>query len=175
MLGKDYGNQDCSLARALEVVGERWTLLIVRDAFYGVRRFSDFADHLDIPRAVLADRLRHLVETGLMERQPDPGRAGREVYELTGSGRELWPSLHALMGWGARFNTGRQPPRRFRHATCSAALDGRGACSRCGVTPAAEDVVTVVPTGSGPTRSDPVSAALRAPHQLLEPLAVERA
>ena len=60
MLGKDYEGQDCSLARALEVVGERWTLLIVRDAFYGVRRFSDFAAHLDIPRAVLSDRLAGL-------------------------------------------------------------------------------------------------------------------
>ena len=64
MLGNDYEGQDCGLARALEVVGERWTMLILRDAFYGVQRFSDFAVHLDIPRAVLTDRLRYLYSTG---------------------------------------------------------------------------------------------------------------
>src|ERR1700690_1478964 len=74
MLGKDYQRQDCSLARALEVVGERWTLLIVRDAFYGVRRFNDFQAHLDIPKAVLSDRLNGLVEDGILERRPDPPR-----------------------------------------------------------------------------------------------------
>jgi DNA-binding HxlR family transcriptional regulator len=68
----DYDGQDCALARALEVVGERWTPLILRDAFYGVRRFSDFQVHLDIPRAVLADRLNGLVEDGLLVRIPDP-------------------------------------------------------------------------------------------------------
>ena len=64
MLGKDYQRQDCSLARALEVIGERWTLLIVRDAFYGVRRFNDFQVHLDIPKAVLSDRLSGLADDG---------------------------------------------------------------------------------------------------------------
>ena len=72
MLGKDYQRQDCSLARALEVVGERWTLLIVRDAFYGVRRFNDFQAHLDIPKAVLSDRLNGLVEDGILERLARP-------------------------------------------------------------------------------------------------------
>jgi DNA-binding HxlR family transcriptional regulator len=74
MLGRDYKRQDCSLARALEVVGERWTLLIVRDAFYGVRRFSDFQAHLDIPKAVLSERLGWLIENGVLQRRPDPGR-----------------------------------------------------------------------------------------------------
>ncbi|MBV8713141.1 MAG: helix-turn-helix transcriptional regulator, partial [Solirubrobacterales bacterium] len=70
MLGKDYEAQDCSLARALEVIGERWTLLILRDAFFGVRRFNDFHVHLDIPKAVLSDRLSGLVEDGILEREP---------------------------------------------------------------------------------------------------------
>ena len=70
MLGKDYERQDCSIARALEVVGERWTLLIVRDALYGVRRFNDFHAHLDVPKAVLSDRLSSLVEHGILERGP---------------------------------------------------------------------------------------------------------
>jgi DNA-binding HxlR family transcriptional regulator len=169
VLGKDYPGQDCSLARALEVVGERWTLLIIRDAFYGVRRFSDFAAHLDIPRAVLAERLRGLVETGLMERRPDAERPGREVYELTRSGRELWPALHALIRWGARFSTRPGSPRRFLHAACDTVLDERGECPHCEVAPKPKDVVTIGP-GKGPFRTDPVSAALHSPRRLLQPL-----
>src|SRR4051794_11162390 len=87
MLGNDYRRQDCALARALETVGERWTLLIVRDAFFGVRRFSDFQAHLDIPKAVLSDRLAGLVEGGVLERLPDPDHAGRHLYRLTQAGR----------------------------------------------------------------------------------------
>src|SRR6202451_518856 len=102
MLGKDYQGQDCALARALEVVGERWTMLIVRDALYGVRRFNDFQAHLDIPKAVLSDRLSGLVEDGVLERKPDPDRPGRHVYELPRAGRDLWPVLHALLTWGVR-------------------------------------------------------------------------
>ena len=169
MLGTDYAGQDCSLARALEVVGERWTLLILRDAFYGVRRFSDFAAHLDIPRAVLADRLRGLVDDGVMARKPDPERRSRDVYELTRSGCELWPSLHALMRWGARFSTRPGSPRRFLHAACEAELDERGTCVRCGGSPTPNDIATVGP-GEGPFRVDAVSAALQAPRRLLQPL-----
>ena len=102
MLGKDYENQDCALARALEVVGERWTLLIVRDAFYGVRRFNDFQAHLDIPKAVLSDRLAGLVDEDILERRPDPSHAGRHLYELTPAGRDLWPAINALLAWGDR-------------------------------------------------------------------------
>src|SRR5688500_12687110 len=87
-LGTDYAGQTCSLARTLEVVGERWTLLIVRDLFFGVRRFSDLQRHLDIPRAVLSARLAALVEAGIVE--PDP-------YRLSERGEELWPAVHALM------------------------------------------------------------------------------
>src|SRR5262245_3594344 len=102
MLGKDYEQQDCAIARALETIGERWTLLIVRDAFLGVRRFSDFEAHLDIPKAVLSDRLRGLVDDGIMARTPDPDHAGRRVYELTDAGRDLWPVLYSVLVWGGR-------------------------------------------------------------------------
>ncbi|MQA85043.1 MAG: transcriptional regulator [Streptosporangiales bacterium] len=173
MLGKDYPAQDCALARALEVVGERWTPLILRDAFYGVRRFSDFAAHLDIPRAVLSERLRHLVEAGVLERRPDPERPGRDAYELTPSGRELWPALHALMRWGVRFHATPGRTRRFVHAACDVALDERGLCTRCGAAPAPEDVLTFGP-GRKPPREDAVSAALQAPRRLLQPLVLDR-
>src|SRR5205085_10100517 len=110
-------------------------------AFYGVRRFSDFAAHLDIPRAVLSDRLAGLVEDGLMQRRPDPERAGREVYELTRDGRELWPALHTLMSWGRRFRDRPGAPRRFRHAACGTVLDEHSACPQAGSPP---------PPGAGP-------------------------
>jgi DNA-binding HxlR family transcriptional regulator len=173
MLGKDYADQDCALARALEVVGERWTLLILRDAFYGVRRFSDFAAHLDIPRAVLAERLRGLVEDGLLLRRADPERPGREVYELTSSGRELWPALHALTRWGVRFHRAPERTRRFLHAACGTPLDERGGCPRCGTAPPPEEVLTA-PAAGTPLRRDPVSVALREPRHLLEPLVAAR-
>ncbi|MFC7728001.1 winged helix-turn-helix transcriptional regulator [Actinomadura keratinilytica] len=93
-LGKDYARQDCAVARALEVVGERWTMLIIRDALYGVRRFSDFLARLDIPRAVLSQRLQSLVDAGVLE------KAGHE-YVITETGKELWPVVHALARWGS--------------------------------------------------------------------------
>jgi DNA-binding HxlR family transcriptional regulator len=133
MLGNQYERQDCSIARALEVIGERWTLLIVRDAFHGVRRFNDFQEHLDIPRAVLSDRLAGLVDEGVMTRRVDPAHGGRHLYELTAAGRDLWPVIHALMMWGGRHH-GRNS-LRFRHAACGTLLDAGGACPECMVTP----------------------------------------
>ncbi len=170
MLGKDYVGQDCSLARALEVIGERWTLLIVRDAFYGVRRFNDFQAHLDIPKAVLADRLARLVENGVLERRPDPGHAGRSVYELTPTGRDLWPALHALLVWGGRHLAPNS--RVFRHAACGTLLDDAGYCSRCHVTPGPEDILSEPRRGrrGGAARKDPVAVALGGPRRLLEPV-----
>lgn len=168
MLGKDYEGQDCALARALEVIGERWTLLIVRDAFYGVQRFNDFRAHLDIPKAVLSERLNGLAEHGILERQPDPHHAGRNLYRLTQAGRDLWPALHALLMWGNRYR--RVNAYLFNHATCGTALDDSGACPGCGVTPAPQDIVTEPLRQT--KRDDPVAKALRRPHRLLEPLQV---
>jgi DNA-binding HxlR family transcriptional regulator len=166
MLGKDYEAQDCSIARALEVVGERWTLLVVRDAFYGVRRFNDFQAHLDIPKAVLSDRLDGLVENGILERQPDPDHAGRQLYELTSAGRDLWPVLNALLAWGGRH---RYPNSRvFKHADCGTRLDDAGYCPSCGLTPAPEDIL--MEPRRRAVRDDPVAVALRAPRRLLEPI-----
>src|SRR3954453_20300078 len=99
-LPRDYPEENCSIARSLEVVGERWTLLIVRDAFYGVRRFTDFHTHLGIPKAVLSQRLALLVEQGLLDTAVSvPG--GRDEYVLTSMGRDLWPVMCALAQWGA--------------------------------------------------------------------------
>jgi DNA-binding HxlR family transcriptional regulator len=168
VLGNDYADQDCSLARSLETIGERWTLLIVRDAFYGVGRFGDFQSHLDIPRAVLSDRLSGLVEAGILERRPDPAHRGRHLYQLTTSGRNLWPVLYALLVWGGQHRGSNS--RRFLHAPCETELDANGACPRCELTPGPEDIVMVRRRGRGGARQDRVSLALRSPHRLLEPL-----
>ena len=168
MLGKDYEGQDCALARALEVIGERWTLLIVRDAFYGVERFNDFRAHLDIPKAVLSQRLNSLAEDGILERLPDPGHAGRHLYQLTQAGRDLWPALHALLTWGGRY---RQPNALlFKHAACGTALDDNGACPGCGLTPAPQDILTEPLRQT--RRDDPVAMTLRRPRRLLEPIQI---
>ena len=168
MLGKDYERQDCAIARSLEVVGERWTLLIVRDALFGVRRFSDFQAHLDIPKAVLSERLGGLVENGILERTPDPEHGGRHLYELTAAGRELWPVIHALAMWGGQHRN--ENSRVFRHLTCGTLLDDAGACPACRLTPAVEDVVSEPRPGRGRFRDDPVALVLDGPHRMLDPI-----
>jgi DNA-binding HxlR family transcriptional regulator len=170
MLGKDYEGQECALAATLEVLGERWTLLIVRDAFFGVRRYSDWVARLDIPRAVLSDRLRGVVANGILVQREDPARAGRRVYELTAAGEELWPSVHALIGWGARHR--RPSTNSYRHAACGTELGPGAACPMCGEVPPPADVLIVPRAGDAPRRTDPVSRAMRAPRRLLEPIEV---
>lgn len=101
MLGKTYPGQDCSAARALEIVGERWTLLILRDAmFRGYVRYSQFAESLGIATNILAKRLEGLVAAGLMELRPPPSRADHVEYHLTRKGLELKPVIAALTEWG---------------------------------------------------------------------------
>lgn len=169
-LGVDYAGQDCALARALEVVGDRWTLLILRDAFFGVRRFSDFAVHLDVSKAVLSQRLARLVEAGLLERVGDDGT--HQAYDPTDTAVALWPALHALVRWGELAAPGAKGPSRvFEHAACGTRLDAAGRCPDCDVVPAPRDVLTRPGPGADRRRGDAVSVALRSPRRLLEPLA----
>jgi DNA-binding HxlR family transcriptional regulator len=168
-LPNDYAGQSCSVARALEIVGERWTLLIVRDAFNGVRRFGDFATHLEIPRAVLTNRLRALVEAQVLTRVPGP--AGHDEYELTGKGIKLWPVVRDLMAWGDEYYSPRGPRRILRHSLDDGTLDDAGRCSECGATVDVAD--TVIAPGPGLKKKrrgdDPLAAAFTMPHQLLTP------
>src|SRR5712691_7924310 len=113
MLKRDYEGQDCSIARALEVVGERWTLLIVRDAFLGLRRFDQFQESLGIARNVLTDRLNRLVEEGILERVRYSERPERFEYRLTRKGRELNIALTGLRQWGDKYLS-EKPPRVLR-------------------------------------------------------------
>ena len=167
-LGKDYAAQDCSLARALEDVGERWTLLVLRDCFFGVRRFTDLQAHLDISRAVLSARLADLVGAGLLaRREPAPGRV---EYELTEQGLALWPAMFALLKWGERYHTAPGTGRVFRHVGCAGELDETGTCRRCGTRPAPADLEVRPGPDAVPRRTDAVSRSLREPHRLLTPV-----
>src|SRR5262245_4586469 len=165
-LGTDYARQDCSLARSLEVVGERWTLLILRDCFYGVRRFTDLQAHLDVSRAVLSARLESLVAEGLLTRTG----AGHPEYHLTEDGLALWPALYALTQWGEQRTTPGVPKRLFDHVGCGQ-LSKDGRCTTCGEAPPPADLeIRPVPGADFTVRNDPVSVALREPHRLLTPL-----
>jgi DNA-binding HxlR family transcriptional regulator len=113
MLNRDYEGQNCSVARALEVVGERWTLLIVRDVYLGLRRFDELQQNLGIARNVLADRLSRLVEEGVLERVPYSERPERFEYRLTRKGRDLNIALSGLRQWGDKYLS-HNPPRVLR-------------------------------------------------------------
>ena len=125
MLGRTYDDQVCSIARTLEVLGERWTLLIVRDALLGLHRFDEFQESLGVARNVLSDRLSRLVSEGILERVRYQERPERFEYRLTAKGRELAVPLLALMQWGDR-HLSEKPPRiarrRSDHSTVRAVL-----------------------------------------------------
>jgi DNA-binding HxlR family transcriptional regulator len=116
MLKRDYEGQNCSIARALEIVGERWTLLIVRDAFLGLRRFEQFQDSLGIARNVLTDRLNRLVDEGILERVRYSERPERYEYRLTQKGRDLNIVLSGLRQWGDQYLSAK-PPTILRRKT----------------------------------------------------------
>ncbi len=144
MLGRTYDDQVCSLARALEVLGERWTLLIVRDALLGLGRFDDLQRSLGVARNVLTDRLGRLVDAGVLERVPYQQRPPRHEYRLTAAGRELAVPLIGLMQWGDRHLADPAgPPRLTRHHGCGGALEIKLVCTQCHerVVPAGVDVV----------------------------------
>src|SRR3954454_2583511 len=115
MLHRTYDGQRCSVAGALEVVGERWTLLLLRDAFLGIRRFEDFQRRNGIARNVLASRLQRLVDEGLLRRERYSERPPRDEYRLTDKGLDLWPAVVALMQWGDRYVHAGAPPMVLTH------------------------------------------------------------
>jgi DNA-binding HxlR family transcriptional regulator len=140
MLRNDYANQNCSIAGTLELVGERWTLLILRDAFLGVRRFDDFQRNLGVARNVLQARLARLVEAGILRRQRYQERPERFEYRLTRKGVDLWPIIVALMEWGDRHLAENGPPVVLAHKACGGTVTSRRRCERCGADLEAWDV-----------------------------------
>jgi DNA-binding HxlR family transcriptional regulator len=118
----DFDGQACSTARALEVLGDRWTLLVLREIFNGVRRFDDISDHIGVARDVLTKRLNTLIEAGVLTKQPyrEPGKRTRYEYRLTAAGLDLRPVLLALMAWGDKHRSGGEPPVTITHRECGA-------------------------------------------------------
>lgn len=132
-LGSTYDDQICSIASTLEVVGERWTLLIVRDAMLGLRRFDEFQADLGIARNVLQSRLERLVKQGIFDKHRYQDRPERYEYRLTEKGLDLWPTLVALMQWGdAHAPPAAGPPVVLEHRECGGAIDAHRICTRCG-------------------------------------------
>ena len=158
MLPSSYEDQHCPIAAGLEVVGERWTLLILRDAFLGVRRFDDFQGRLDMSRTVLARRLDALVGAGLLRREPYQRRPVRYDYVATDKALALWPVLIGLAQWGA---SPESTPREFIHDACGTVVHAEVRCPRCGVAIDAADA------GSRPGPGHPEGPPAR---RLLEPL-----
>jgi DNA-binding HxlR family transcriptional regulator len=131
-LPRDYGTQDCSVARALEVVGERWTLLIVRSALLGAQTFDDFAAALGVATNTLTKRLESLVDAEVLVRTEDPTDKRRRIYNLTAKGRRLEVVVEALREWGDRYEAGGRPPVSFSHRGCGGDLEIDMRCARCG-------------------------------------------
>lgn len=159
MLPREYTGQNCSVARALEVVGERWTLLILRDAFMGVTRFERFQQRMGLAPNILTKRLRVLTDAGIMERRQYQERPARHEYVLTEGGRELFPVVMALMRWGDAHLSPQGAPAVVRHAGCGGEIDGHATCARCDMAVSSDEVEWHYGPGSGhPPGPRPVPA-----------------
>jgi DNA-binding HxlR family transcriptional regulator len=143
----DVGTLDCTIARTLSVIGDRWTLLVLRDAFLGTRRFEAFQASLGITRHRLADRLRKLVQHGVLRRVRYQDAPARFEYRLTEKGIDLYGVIAMLAGWGDKHMAGRGgPPVERVHRGCGHVATLQLACDRCGDTVTARDM-TARPAG----------------------------
>src|SRR5262249_36262173 len=140
MRAADLAEQNCSVARPAAVLGDRWILVIPRQAFSGMKRFEDFQSSLGISRSLLSDRLGRLVDAGILRREPykDEGRT-RDRYRLTEMGPHLYPVLVALRQGGGRYLAGEGPPVRIRHRDCGGEPTIELRCSKCGEEVGARD------------------------------------
>jgi DNA-binding HxlR family transcriptional regulator len=122
-----------SVGRTLSLLGERWTIMILREAFFGVRRYGELARNLGVPRPTLSLRLRKLVDAGLLDRVPYSTEPDRHEYRLTRAGRDLFGAVIALMRWGDEYLAGPEgPPIVLRHETCGSRTRPRVTCDVCG-------------------------------------------
>jgi DNA-binding HxlR family transcriptional regulator len=128
-----FSRWPCSIARATDILGDWWTPLVLREAFFGTRRFDDFQSSLGIGRNVLTQRLHRLVDEGILEKRLYHERPSRYEYLLTEKGRDLWPVLAALMAWGDRWlDGGKGAPVVLHHTRCDHDTTASVVCSHCG-------------------------------------------
>lgn len=137
---KSFAEMHCSVAQCLEVVGEWWSMLILRDAFLGVTRFDQFHERLGISRNILNQRLGHLVEAGVLVKVPYSDHPPRYDYRLTDKGRDLWPVLTTMRQWGDKHAAPDGPPLEVMHKGCGEISDAVLTCSSCGEPISAREV-----------------------------------
>jgi DNA-binding HxlR family transcriptional regulator len=155
---KSFSDMHCSVAQCLEVVGEWWSMLIVRDAFLGVRRFDDFQSRLGISRNILNQRLAHLVKEGVFAKVPYSEHPPRYEYRLTDRGRDLWPVLTTMREWGDRHAAPNGPPLEVVHTSCDQSAHTVMTCSECGEPFGPRDVRAKAGPGAVETLLRPVGA-----------------
>nr|WP_233556463.1 helix-turn-helix domain-containing protein [Noviherbaspirillum sedimenti] len=122
----------CSVARALQIIGDRWSFLLIRDMFFGVRRFDEFQANLGIASNILTDRLQRLTEHGIIEKRQYQVRPDRYEYRFTARGRDLYGSMIVMMRWGDKWLSSGRPPLVLRHRQCQHDFFARVVCSECG-------------------------------------------
>ena len=144
MRAAQLAEENCSIARPASLLGDRWTLVILRQAFSGIKRYEDFQASLGISRSLLSDRLGKLVDAGILRREPykDAIRT-RERYRLTDKGLDLYPVLMALREWGDRYMAEEGPPIEIRHKGCGGEPTLELRCSECGEEVGARDAEAV--------------------------------
>ena len=157
-----FGDMTCSIARTLDIAGEPWSPLILRDVWIGIARFDELQRDLGISRKVLAERLKWLVAHGVLERRRYSERPPRHEYVLTPKGRELCDVLMAITAWGDRWTAGDAgPPALLRHRTCGKLTHAEIRCAQCGEPLHSADVDVEAGPGPAPRRADAATAAGR--------------
>lgn len=136
-----FEHWQCSIAQAVEIIGDWWSLLILRDVFWGVHRFDALLADLGIARNVLSDRLRALIAHGVLEKIPYQDAPVRHEYRLTEKGRALWPVLLTMAQWGEAWTLGDTTPVAFTHTTCGHEFTAKLSCDQCGDVLTGRDVV----------------------------------
>src|ERR1700677_1386576 len=160
MLKRDYPTQYCPVASTLEVIGERWTLLIIRDVFLGIRRFEDLQRDLGVARNILQVRLERLVEEGVLVKRPYQERPLRSEYRLTEKGADLWPVLVSMLQWGDRYGRdGGERPLILQHRGCGGELDDRRRCLTCGADVTVTEAIATRTGARRPSADDSADTA----------------
>jgi DNA-binding HxlR family transcriptional regulator len=147
----DYDTANCAIGAAVAAIGDKWTFLVLREAFNGVRRFDDMQRRTAAPRQVLSDRLSRLVAEGMLRRVPyqERGQRSRHEYRLTEKGLDLYPVLVALMGWGDRHETGTEGPQvQLTHRDCGAPVRLQLTCAEGHQLESARDVTPLPGPGA---------------------------
>ncbi|MDQ2944132.1 MAG: helix-turn-helix transcriptional regulator [Candidatus Dormibacteraeota bacterium] len=158
MLGRTYDSQICSVAGSLELIGERWTLLIIRDAFMGARRFEDFQRRTGAARNILSVRLNLLVKEGIFRKVAYQDHPVRYEYRFTEKGLDLWPVLVSLLQFGDRHIYPGRAPVLLVHKNCGGAVSDHRMCETCGAKLGPRDVETRRGVGSGMVAAGEISA-----------------